>query len=359
VRVTVNALCFAALFFICFASAEPQTVYSLDLRAYGFNVEEGKWWIGDASALTFVSDRLLLVSITQRTWHGGANPMFTDSPSSRLLLVDLISRRVVSETSMPVEQQPNAVQFAGTGKVIIWNQQGIRTCTTGFECGEPLYVNELRLVSPKGTTAVAVHREKPGAWGKLEIIDLTTLRRSDDIPERLPDGSFEEIIPGDGSLLMSNLSQTVIKQRGEPDRNLRFNGKGTFDESRFLNPTTLAYFDWDNSCAVISTIAPHELYRRPVEKVWKAGILPTVDGTRFGLYEHGYTRWNSIVNFLDIDEGRPENFQRVRVFDTTSGSLITDLEWDPRPHNVKPSLSMDGHFLARVRGALLEVLAVP
>jgi len=88
------------------------------------------------------------------------------------------------------------------------------------------------------------------------------------------------------------------------------------------------------------------------------GFLTMTSGTRFGIYEHGYTRLNSAVNFLDIDEGRPENVQRVRVIDLSSGDEVSRFEWDPRSRSIKPAIAPDGHHIVRVKGGVLEVLQV-
>ena len=81
------------------------------------------------------------------------------------------------------------------------------------------------------------------------------------------------------------------------------------------NSESLACLDHDASEVVITDMNARPIRRYKVEKAWRTGFLPTASGTRFGIYEHGYTLLNSIVNFLDIDDGRPQNFQRVRVID--------------------------------------------
>jgi hypothetical protein len=65
-----------------------------------------------------------------------------------------------------------------------------------------------------------------------------------------------------------------------------------------------------------------------------------------------------VVNFLDIDGGRPENSQLVRVVDLSTGKEIATFEWDPRPFRTKPALSASGHKLARIRGGILEVFNI-
>jgi hypothetical protein len=68
------------------------------------------------------------------------------------------------------------------------------------------------------------------------------------------------------------------------------------------------------------------------------------------------------VNFLDIDHGRPVNFESISVMSTDSGAQVFELRWDPRPYMgtpVTPVLSPDGHEVAVIRHGILEVYQVP
>jgi len=134
--------------------------------------------------------------------------------------------------------------------------------------------------------------------------------------------------------------------------------KGTFPEFRFLNSGSLAGLDHDASEVVVMSVDGKQIRRYKVAKAWRTSFLPATSGTRFGIYEHGYTALNSIINFLDIDDGRPQDFQQVRVIDMLSGNEVSRLEWDPRPHLIKPALSPSGHRVARVRAGILEVFQV-
>jgi hypothetical protein len=125
-----------------------------------------------------------------------------------------------------------------------------------------------------------------------------------------------------------------------------------------LNSELLACLDHDASEVVVTDMDARPVRRYKVEKAWRTGILPAASGTRFGIYEHGYTALNSLANLLDIDEGRPQDFQRVRVIDISSGKEVYKLEWDPRPYLTKPALSPSGHRLARVKAGILEVFQV-
>jgi hypothetical protein len=112
---------------------------------------------------------------------------------------------------------------------------------------------------------------------------------------------------------------------------------------------------------VIRNLDESVVYRVPVTRAYQTAILSDAAGKRFSVEDQGYTLMNSIVNFMDIDQGRPYNFSPVRVFDTDSGKQLFELHWDPRPSWFAPvaTLSPDGHKLAVIRHSELEVFNIP
>jgi hypothetical protein len=357
---SARALLLTLALLICTAPGNtmPSVIYTLDLRLHGFHAEDN--WSGlDNSGLTFLSDNLLLVSVVQLQLHGGGNFTDVDSPPSPLFVIDTSKRQIVSAATLPVEHQSTPVQLAGDGKFTLWNQRGVQICDAWFHCGQPLPAHKLRLVSPKGTRAITWFQPNATGWGDLELINLQNMNSLETFPYRRPDLRFTHIIPGDNAVILQDGKSAVVRALGKDDRRIPFDDTGTFVEARFLNASSVVYLSWNESQAVIETLDGKELYRIAVQKAWQAGFIPSFEGARFGVYEYGYTLWNSIVNFLDIDEGRQMNFQKVRIINTSSGSNVVELEWDPRPHLVTPAISPNGHLLARVRGAVLEIVAIP
>ena len=91
-------------------------------------------------------------------------------------------------------------------------------------------------------------------------------------------------------------------------------------------------------------------------------VVASASGKRFCFHEGGYTRWNSFVNFLDIDHGRQLNFESANVMSTDSGASPFRLVWDPRPYIgllITPALSPDGQRLAVIRNGVLELFEIP
>jgi hypothetical protein len=141
-----------------------------------------------------------------------------------------------------------------------------------------------------------------------------------------------------------------------------FERGGSFGVTRFVNDETFVYLEHNSSEAVVADLDGRQLHRYKLEKVYRASFLPTASGTRFGIYEYGFTFWNSVSNLLDFDETRPPNFQRVRVIDIPSGAEVARFEWDPQQSPlrgaVEPRLSPNGRRLARVRAGVLEIVVV-
>jgi hypothetical protein len=84
--------------------------------------------------------------------------------------------------------------------------------------------------------------------------------------------------------------------------------------------------------------------------------------TEFAVREQRYTRWNSITHFTDIENTRPFDFEKVRVFDASSGRVLFSLEQDPRPYvaaSPSPALSPDGRHIALIDRGILNVYRLP
>jgi hypothetical protein len=345
-------LAFLAFTCCCFDAFAADTVLaSLDLGKLGYRLAGPTSAFADYTDIGFLSEDLLLISINQRSF-GPVEPLFTDGPGSRIIVFDLKHGRVLTSGTMSVEKMSGSVQPIKGERFAVLSEKGVQFCDTAFQCGPPIQTRGPLLVSPQGTSvAVGGNSLTPQI-----IVDTESLKQVEvfDRPRK-----FQEMaIPGEGATLVHADNRITVRRSGTKEVSFHIVDSGTFPEFRFLNSWSLAGLDHDASEVVVLGVDGRQIRRYKVEKAWRTGFLPATSGTRFGIYEHGYTTLNSITNFLDIDDGRPQNFQRVRVIDMSSGNEVYKLEWDPTPHLVKPALSPSGHRIAHVRAGILEVFQV-
>jgi hypothetical protein len=346
--VTLLACCYSAAF------AADATIAKLDLRTFGYRFTGSTSSFADYTDHGFLSEDLLLISINQRGF-GPVEPLFADTPEYTIVVFSVQHASVAATARMSVDKMAGSVQPIKGQRFAVLNEKGLQFCDAALKCGPPIATSGPMFVSPQGTwIAVGGNRRS-----QQKVIDTESLKQVA-VFER---GSvFQLVIPGEGAFLVAknqfNDDSVTIQRPGKQDARLTIGSRGNFRELRFLNSDLLACLDHDASEVVVTDTDARSIRRYKVEKAWRTGFLSTASGTRFGIYEHGYTILNSIVNFLDTDDGRPQDFQRVRVIDLASGKEVSRLEWDPRPHLTKPALSPSGHRLARVRGGILEVFQV-
>jgi hypothetical protein len=344
----VLACCYSTIFAADVAFAK------LDLRQLGYQFNGSTSVFADYTDLGFLSEDLVLISINQRGFRS-VEPLFADSPESTIVVFDVKRGSVTATGKMSVEKMSGSVQAISGARFAVLNEKGLQFCDATLKCGAPIATEGPMFVSPQGKW-VAVGRN---GQSQQKVIDAESLKQV----AVFEHGSlFQLVIPGEGAYLVAKNQfdddSVTIQRPGKQDTRLTIDSRGNFRELRFLNSESLACLDHDASEVVVTDMDARPIRRYKVEKAWRTGFLPTASGTRFGIYEHGYTVLNSIVNFLDIDDGRPQDFQRVRVIDMSSGKEVSRLEWDPRPFLIKPALSPSGHRIARVRAGILEVFQV-
>jgi hypothetical protein len=339
------------LAFCCTATVAADIPFArLDLRSYGYQFVGPTSVFADYTDLGFLSEDLVLISINQRSF-GRVEPTFADTPSSTVVVFDIKRGSVLTTGKMAVEKLPGSVQVVKGERFAVLNEKGLRFCDVALQCGPPIETKGPMFVSPQGKW-VAVGGN---ALSTKKVIETESLKQ---VAVFDSGNIFDYVIPGDGATLVNKWDRGTIQRPGHQDAILNIDSRGNSQESRFLNSELLACLDWAASEAVVTDMEAKQIWRYKVAKAWRSGFLTATSGTRFAIHEYGYTLLNSIINFLDIDDGRPEDFQRVRVIDITSGREVFQLEWDPRPHLIKPALSPSGHRVARVKGGILEVFQV-
>jgi hypothetical protein len=320
------------------------------LHPFGFLTETHGQIIGNFADINFLSDDLLLVTVNNRI-YGGVVHSFTDQPVSKLLLFDVSRRSLLKTSEMLVEKAAGSVRSIRSGQFVLLNELGLHLCSRELDCGLPVITRGPLFVSPEGS------RISVGGNSKTEqkLLD-SALVELEHFPWMNPN-----VIPGDGSLLIRRDKKLYVRLPGKPDQLLPFGGGGIWPDARFLDRNTIADFESDKALA-IARIDGTILFRVPVTARWHVtDIVTSPFGSRFCFHEAGYTTLNSVMNFYDIDDGRPLNFESVNVISVETGKSLLELRWDPRPYvgyPTTPALSPDGHKLAVIRNGFLEVFAV-
>jgi hypothetical protein len=348
-------LCMVPIFTAVVANggpAQPRPLFRQDLHPFGFLTEDSRRIVANYADLNFLSDDLVLVTVNNKIF-GPVEKADSDQPPSKLLLFDVSHKSLLKSLEMPVEKNAGSVKAIRDRQFALLNESGLRICSSDLECGLPLATHGPLFVSPAGTRIAA------GGNGRTEqkLLDAASLKEIGRFP-----GINQEVIPGDGGLLIRQRGKIYVRLPGQSDQQLSFGGLGVWPEARFINDTTIADFESDKALA-IARIDGTILFRVPVRARSHARETVTAaSGSRFCYYEAGYTAGNSFVNFLDIDSGRPLNFEQVKVLSIDSGKSLLELHWDPRPYIGPlsiPALSPNGRRLAVIRHGFLEVFEVP
>jgi hypothetical protein len=350
-------VCAVALVFVTVAavanSGKPTPVFVQDLHAFGF-LTQAKPETASYTDVVFLTDETVLVTINQTVFTGPVVYPFEDQPPAKLLLFDISQRKLTRTAEFPIEKMMPSVRATQNGEFVLLNEAGVHHCSASLECDKQVPSRGPIRVSPKGTRLIV------GGNGRTEqkLLDSATFNELD----RFPAGHDPEVVPGDAALLLWSWHDLRVRSAGHPDQSIPLGRDGFPPEARFLNDHTIAGFEF-NTALSVATVGGKILYSVPVQTRWNlARLVSSPSGARFCFHEGGYTRWNSVVNFLDIDSGRPLNLERVTVFDTDSGRVVLKMQWDPRPYQgdlTDPALSPDGHKLAIIRKGRLEAFDIP
>ncbi len=351
---TITArVCFGLLLSLLTAfrqPSEPRPIFQTDLRPYGYDAKGMGPTAVEFTELNFLSDDLVLVTITY--WNSPQEPFLGRRPSTFLLL-EVSQNRLVKRAEMAVKKFPGSVKATQEGRFVVLSESGLQLCSRELECGAPRSTSGRLLVSPLGTSIVV---DMKGETEQM-LLDGTTLRELARYPLQ-----GTSIVPCDGAILAISDTKVFIQIPGRADRQLPFEDSRYYPNVRCINQRLVVGFQSDKGLAVAS-MDGDVLFRMPVQEWWKGpAIVTSASGTRFGLYQQGYTAWNSFVNFLDIDQGRRANFESISIMSSDSGKQLLALRWDPRPYRAPsavPALSPDGHKLAVIRHGFLNIFEIP
>jgi hypothetical protein len=338
-------LCVVLLILTSASSAESpgsRLAFREDLRRFGLDIVARNQGVVNYTDLAFLSEDLLLVVVNLEESGVVVYP-FKDEPASRLLIFEVSQKRLVRSADRNVEKSIGSIRATEKGHFALLDEAGVRVCSSDLACGQPVKSRGPLLASPQGTKLVV----GGNAQTEQRLLDSSTLKEIDRFPHR------SDLIPGDNLLIFDKQGLQYLRVPGKLDFKLAFTGPDLRVE-QFLSDDIVAGFSVGN--AVIAKVDGKILWHIPVKDASKSHFFPCAGGSRVGVYEGGYTKWNSFVNFLDTEDGRPYNVELVRVLETESGKLALELKWDPRPFRfTAPALSPSGHRIALLRGGFLEV----
>jgi hypothetical protein len=332
--------------------------FTVDLQPWGYSNEPSGPPTASYSSLAFLSNDIVLVAINERRFTKAVELSLTDEPASKVLLFSIRPSLLVTTAQIPVEKQPGAVQISEGGHFSVWNESGIQLCDLELKCTAPARFSGPILASPNGSAIVV------GGWGQngQKQLDGLSLRELATYPPGNP-----AVVPGDGVLLLRYsghkffLKENSNVEKPRPIRE-RVVNEVLLPESRFLNRSMIAV-DETNENLLVAGLNGKPLYRVPIDySMSNITVSSCVCQTEFAVREQRYTRWNSITHFTDIENTRPFDFERVRVFDASSGRVLFSLEQDPRPYiaaSPRPTLSPDGRHIALVDRGILNVYRLP
>lgn len=342
----ITAMIFAAACLMAAGDDSQKPLLTEDLRPFGFRDFHKNRNVSDYTEIQFLSDDLLLVSINERVFAKSEEPLFSDQGAADLLLFNLHDGKLIKNTHYPIEKTDNAVQATENDHFVVLNQEGVHLCSPDLSCGPPFATKGPVIVVADGKELIV------GGNARTEklLLDSATLQIiKTPSPEELKTLAIGRAYTGAlfvipslvGTLPKASANTVIMCRLNQGALATRENGEAVDIAIRNLDGTAL--------------------YQVPVTRAYQAAILPDLAGKRFSVEDQGYTRMNSIANFMDIDQGRPYNFSRVRVFDTDLGKQLFELHWDPRPSSFAPvaAFSPDGHKLALIRHSELEVFEIP
>jgi hypothetical protein len=339
-------------------TTEPSPAFTINLQPWGYSNEPSSSPTASYSSLAFLSNDVLLVVINERRFTKAVELSLTDEPVSKVLLFNIHTNMLVTTADIPVEKEPGAVQISEGGHFSVWNESGIQLCDVELQCTAAARFSGPLLASPNGSAIVA------GGWGQngQKLLDGPSLHELATYPSGNP-----AVVPGDGVLLLRYSGHKFfVKENSNVEKPLpireRVVNEVLLPESRFLNRSMIAV-DETNENLLVADLNGKPLYRVPIDySMSNITVSSCVCETEFAIREQRYTRWNSIIHFTDIENTRPFDFEKVRVFDASSGRVLFSLEQDPRPYvaaSPSPALSPDGRHIALIDRGILNVYRLP
>jgi len=348
----------AVLLLGCRTQQSQAPAFRYDLKSHGLKVDGREEGMASYNQLAFLGDDLLLIAINQTTNNRRVERADVELPPATFLIFDTSQRKLIRTSERPLEKYAYSVQPLKNERFAIRDQSGVKVCSTDLTCGlpKPLPGGGPLLASPSGDVFIG------GGFGHTQqiLFDGVSLRELNRF-----DPADQSMIPGNERALF-HVEDGVphITEAGKSIRTLPIHAiTGSYiPYSRFLSNSEVGISE-STTTLLVSRLDGTMLYRVPVNAWYRAtSLISSTGGRRFGIREIDYSRFNSIIHFMDIDNHRPFDRERIRLLETASGRLVFEIQDDPRPYLNQltlPALSPDGHRLAVIRSGFLEVYDIP
>jgi len=328
------------------AEGRHDATFSLDLRQFGWKARNSHSFRVDYSNVTFLSDSLLLVIVNQKSFVEPLAPETKVVPNSKLFIFDLHRREVSRTADVPALQLPQSVLATRSGKFAMLSIAGLQLCSAQLDCGTALHTPGPMAVSPRGSKIII------GGYAgtRQTLVDADTMKPI----EELPGG--ELVIPGDIALLVHK-EHYLYLQKDHTQVPLPL----SVFPAQFVNDQLIVGFRERDGAVVFGSdgLLRYTLAAKNGLRNREIVFTTCSSGTRFVISESGYTKGNSLVHFLDIDQARPLNYQRIRVVDSDTGRIVFDKTLDPGAYLTWPALSPDAHTFAMLTNGKVEVFELP
>lgn len=356
-RANVCGVLLAACVLVSFALASeeskiPDPTFREDLHRFGYPRKPATQGFADYTDLAFLSENQVLVSVNIRAFTGGAEPLNTVFPESTLLLFDVTQKKLLGSSRLPIEKFRGSVRAIHDGKFVVLQGSEIWLCHDNLECGPSRAItgDGPLFVSPRGTRIVA------GGNGRnpRELLDGDSLEVLNQFPFGQP------AMPGDAALLSVHDGQVCVVRDGFPEELLGLPSRGVSKEAQFLSDGMFAIIQNEQMLSVVGLDGRTVYHISILPYSSGTDIVPSASGNRFCVHQKAYMVWGSKLSVASDHKTRTVDI--YRVFDTSSGTEIAHLQWDPRPYLddiPAPAVSPSGHRLAVIRSGYLEVFDLP
>ncbi len=251
---------------------------------------------------------------------------------SPVFVLDIPSRRIRARSRFSTNSMNwNPIGRIDDHKFAMSSAEGLLSCTDNLECTKTSDKAGQVFVSPAGKKLV-LRDLRLGHF----LFDTISWRLLESLPAETntgPRGHLFHLYPGDSSsVLQDNETATVLRDDNSRAALSGFSANGAAGCCWYLGGQLVTVLSLQPSMLITFDLTGRELYRIPLADPFHTDVVPSCcGGNRFALAESSYSFWNSVTNFMDINNTRQRNVFHLSIFNASTGHLIGESQWDPRP----------------------------